>query len=900
MRVGQSVYTLNRGVVDRRALARVDVKKLQIAAQVQTNYMPRVFGTMGIRPGLKYLGATDDNNFARYLLHLFATDDFSLLELTDQSMRIWIGDSVLTRPAVTTAITNGTFSSDLSGWTDMDAGSAVSQWVSPGYMELKGDGTSRAIREQHVTTVETGTEHALRILIARGPVMLRVGSTSGDDDYISETVLYEGEHSLSFTPNGDFYVRFFSTYAYAVWVNSCTIESAGAVSISTPWRTSSFSKIRYDQSGDVIFVACKGLQQRRIERRGTRPGARSWSVVLYQSPDGPFNIQNTSAVTLSASAITGDITVTSSESMFKSDHVGALFSITSVGQTTTVNVSAENTFSTPVRVSGIGNDRIVTFTISGVFVGTVKVQRSFDGAVWTNVGGALVWTAPSNYAYNDTLDNQIVFYRIGINTGDYTSGTATCSASIASGSVRGIVRITSFTNSTTVGAQVLTDLGGTAASSVWQEGQWSDLNGWPTAVAIHEGRMWWAGLNGIWGSISDAYDSFDETFLGDAGTINRTIGAGPVDTINWILSLKGLITGAQGAEYTVRSSSLDEPLTPTNFNMKSSSTQGSGQVAALKIDQGGYYVDRTGCKVFELAFNIRNYDYDSTNLMELCPEIGLPGITRIAVQRKPDTRIHAVRSDGTAIVGVINISEEVMAWVPIETDGVIEDVVIAPAAAGDLDDQVYYVVARTVQNSTVRYLEKWAQEVDCRGDSLCYLADSYVSFSGTSTTTFSVPHLKNKDVVVWADGVDVGTDDSTTEWTQRYSVDDSGIVTLNSPASDVVIGLGYDATFQSSKLGLTMDGRSALNEQKRAVHLGMILADTHRRGVRFGADFDRMDDLPGIENGRPVTEEVREEYDENVFVFPGKWTTDLRVCLKSSAPRPATVMAFTLSDIEQN
>jgi hypothetical protein len=64
------------------------------------------------------------------------------------------------------------------------------------------------------------------------------------------------------------------------------------------------------------------------------------------------------------------------------------------------------------------------------------------------------------------------------------------------------------------------------------------------------------------------------------------------------MSLKGLILGAQGTEQVVRASSLDEPLTPTNFNVKGSSTQGSGAVDAVKVDQGGYFVNRSGVKVF--------------------------------------------------------------------------------------------------------------------------------------------------------------------------------------------------------------------------------------------------------------------------------------------------------------
>jgi hypothetical protein len=44
VRASQSLYALNRGVVSRLGLARMDVKKLAMAAQTQTNWMPRVLG----------------------------------------------------------------------------------------------------------------------------------------------------------------------------------------------------------------------------------------------------------------------------------------------------------------------------------------------------------------------------------------------------------------------------------------------------------------------------------------------------------------------------------------------------------------------------------------------------------------------------------------------------------------------------------------------------------------------------------------------------------------------------------------------------------------------------------------------------------------------------------------
>ena len=50
--------TFNRGVLSRNALARLDLKRTALAAEEQTNFMPRAFGPMSLRPGLKHLGTT--------------------------------------------------------------------------------------------------------------------------------------------------------------------------------------------------------------------------------------------------------------------------------------------------------------------------------------------------------------------------------------------------------------------------------------------------------------------------------------------------------------------------------------------------------------------------------------------------------------------------------------------------------------------------------------------------------------------------------------------------------------------------------------------------------------------------------------------------------------------------
>lgn len=902
MRGAQTLFALNRGVVSPLALARSDVKKLALAAQTQTNWLPRVLGPMMLRPGRSYLGSTASNLAARYLKFIFATDDTALLELTNQAMRVWIDDVLLTRPVVTTTITNGTFAGNITGWTDMDEAGAVSQWAAGNLMQLVGTGSSFAIREQQVTVAggNIGLEHGVRVVVGRGPVTITIGSTSGGEDYLKETDLNTGEHSLSITPSGNFFIRFFSRRAFSVLLNGCTMEAAGVVTLTTPWTAAKLQDVRSAQSGDVLFVACKGLQQRRIERRGTRPGARSWSVVLYQADNGPFQVPNTTPTTINASGITGTVDLGASAPLFKSTHLGALFSITSAGQQVTAAGAANGVTTSSIVVTGVGSDRVFSIEISGDATGsTVNLQRSYDNSTWSTIGAPESWTANVTTTYNDSLDNQIVYYRLILAT-RVAPDSVTMVLRIGSGSKRGVVRINGVVSSVLAIADVLTDLGGTSSSANWQESNWSDERGWPTSVCLHEGRLWWAGQNGVWGSVSDDYVSFDETTLGNSGPINRTIGSGPVDTINWLVSLKGLALGAQGAEHVARASSLDEPLTPNNFNVKSPSTQGSGSVEAIKADQTAYFVNRSGVKVFSFTYSAGDGDYVANCLMELVPEIGQPGIVRMDVQRLPDTRIHCVRSDGTAVVAIINRVEEVLAWVPVETSGFIEDVVILPALDGNLDDQVYYVVKRTISGATVRYLEKWAQEEDCQGGALNCQADAYVTYTGAAATVIAgLTHLEGEEVVVWANGQDVGTNDSARPWTQRYTVA-GGQITLAAAATNVVVGLGYSAQFKSAKLALAVQGAMPLNRHKKLDHVGFVLVNTHPKGVRFGPTLDEtgsmaMDDMPAIERGTDAGTAVIQDYDEDMIEFPGTWTTDARVCLLAQAPRPATVLAISLT-----
>ncbi len=886
-RTDVSLLAFNRGVLSPRALSRLDMKRTAFSAEIQENWMPRTYGSMALRTGREYLGTTYNNEKSVSVPFIYSLTDLASIEVGSGHFVVSVDNAFVSRPSVSTAVTNGSFESDLTGWADEDETGATSAWATGGYMSLVGTGYNFAVRTQtlSISSGDQNKRHALRIIVSKGRATFRVGSTSGGDEYIEETVLSEGEHSLSFTPTGSsVYLRLSSETRYATKISSCLIEASGTMVISSPWVEADLPLIRTEQSGDVVYVWCKGHQPRKIERRGTY----SWSLVKYQPEDGPFRSINNGPVTITPSAQIGDVTLTASKRLFKSDHVGALWRITSIGQAVSADLSGSEQYTEAIRVTGVDSSRIFRIIITGTFSATVRLQRSVsEVGSWVDVN---YWTGTKDGDYDDGLDNTVAYYRLGIKSGEYTSGTASASLSYSNGSLDGIVKITGFTSETSVSAQVLKYLGGTAASRTWEEGQWSDYRGWPSSGLIGDGRFWSAGNDKYVGSVSGTYESYDDTIEGDSAVINKSIGQGPVASINWMLMLKRLALGGDMSEYFVVSSSLDEPLTVTASSLKTTSTQGSSPIAAVKVDNSGVFVHRSGNRLFSLTFDGNINNYVSEDLSKIASELFEAGIVKLVVQRQPDTRVHILLADGSAVIMVYDPLEEVRCFISYACAGFIEDMLVLPQSG---EDFVRYTVKYTINESEVRYYEKWALETECLGGTLNKQADSFLVYEGAATNTLSAPHLVGEDVIVWADGKDLSPDDEIGVQ-KTYTVGAGGTITLDEGVTveSAVYGLPYKARFKSSKLAEIFSDGTTLGKNKKIDQLSLCFWKTHARGVIFGRDFDHLDNLPRVINGVEVgADDILEALDNEPVAFEGTWDIDARLCLEAKAPRPCTITA---------
>lgn len=873
------LYSLNGGEVSRLALTRLDLNRLTISAERVENFLISTLGWIGLRPGTADLGGTRSNLKTQLVRFVGTTSTCSLLELTANALRVRNDGSLVTRSAVTSVIANGSFSGGTTtGWTTSVASGGAVAGVGP-HATIKGSGLVRSYLRQAVTIPagSAGVEHGLRITVPKGPVYFRIGTASGLDDIVAEKVLSTGAYSLAVVLTGTVYIEFSASDLAARQVGPVAFEAAGTMELPTIWGASDIGFMRYDQQGDVIFCAHRGYRQKRIESLSRR----SWGVVDYVPKKGPFLTTPETPAAITPSGQSGSITLTSSRPIFNAQQVGALWELTHPGQNPSATLGSADQYTTPIRVVGVTNTRKFHISISGTWSGRVTLQQA--------IGSPDSWQSPKSYTTNqeidfdDGYDNSVIYYRLGIKPGDYTSGAAVVSLTYTGGSTIGVVMITGFTSPTVVSADVVEPLGDTTGTSTWREGNWSDFRGWPRSEKFQDGRLIWLGKNYLFGSVSDDYANYDDTITGDSAPVIRSIATGPADGNIWILRLYRLFVASAISITGIRSSSLDEPITATAFTARDIDELGAADVAPVSVAGRGIYVGRSGIDLFEIVGNGGVGDYAVNSLTRMNPEIAEIGIVMIAAQRRPEPRIWCVLADGTMALVTYNRDENVVAWQRWTTTGFVENVEILPNL---VQDDVYVVVQRVFGGSMVRRVELCSYENDTRGGATHRTADSgRLVTSGSPTTTFNIPDFAGLPVVVW----------TAEKKAYEITASGTGAIVLPAPTTSAWIGLGYTGRFQSTKLAYASQTGTALNQKKRVDHLGLNFDTTVRAGVRFGPSFDRLDPLPLVVKGREVDPTlVEQDIDDVPTPFNGTWDTDSRFCIEAKAPYPCRVKAAVL------
>ena len=961
-KVTTDLHSFNAGEASAAALARVDQEQLRLAAEREENLFPYVIGKAIMRPGTRYvnrLNLQPDTGQVIAIPFARSSTQTALIELSANTatQKMWMrvvgtNDSLVSYPAVTCSVYPATAS---TGWSTVITGDAVANFDANGCALYAPSNGSRVILKQTFTTSSIGTLHALRIKIGgqhSNTMKFRCGSTDGAYDLFGISDLGVGVHSLAFTPAAaTFYIQFEYAATQPLSVVSIAFQSAGEMVLPVPFTDMpadyDLTKVRHTQSLDEIFVALSDTQQVILQHRGPN----SWSACSYYADDGPFLVsQFDPTICLTPSATSGYSTISASANFFTDDMVGELLQITHASMAASFGITGADVYTPPFRVVGVqaSGDRGWNAVISGTWAGTIICERSYDD----QFSGFNAYATAGSITVNGTLsvddadDNSITWYRLKFSA--YTSGTANIKITYGGYGYSGACRIVSVASSTSASSVVVSPFANTLPTNLWLEGDWSPKRGYPTATTLFDGRLWWARDDQFWGSVSDDYFSYavsmsaktttsGTTVVGDSSSIQRRIATGgSYDDVVFMLPLQRLIFGTSGAEVSARTSSLDEPLTPTNITLRDASSQGAAQASPVKIDKRGIFIQRSTHKLYALSYDVYSQDYNGDNLMRLNEDIGYPtdpayttGFTQIMVQRQPETYIWGVRSDGVCCNLLYEPAEKVMGWFRVTTGrhdaanmDTLDRVTWMAGLPSEGEDIVYMLTQRTAGGQTYAYLERFVSHYDTltrEWDAATqtqttapgiYQADCHIQVTpsgGGNLTLTGLSHLEGRTVI--ALGYSAARQSYgpllSSNGTPYYTVS-GGSITLGEPADtsktpEITVGLPYTGYYKSAKLAYgAPQGQTALLKKKKVASAGLLAQDTHPDALLIGCDFDgieTMDPLPRIEDLQPVqtTGTLQRVHDKATFPIANVWDTDARICVQVNPGYSATLSGLVVS-----
>ena len=218
---------------------------------------------------------------------------------------------------------NGTFTSDISGWTDKSVGSGSIAHSTNLMNIVSADASNYGWAEEQITTV-IGQRYVLGFVIGTGAISLQIGNSSGGTQVYTSTEFAVGTHTLEFTAQstdtymgwkhttaathtldtvtlktGDFdkkvrlvpfefsttqaYILEFGNLFIRVYKDNGPIQTAGPVEITTPYLEADLLELKFCQSADTLYIAHRGYAPRKL----TRSSHTAWTLSTISFSGAP-------------------------------------------------------------------------------------------------------------------------------------------------------------------------------------------------------------------------------------------------------------------------------------------------------------------------------------------------------------------------------------------------------------------------------------------------------------------------------------------------------------------------------------------------------------------------------------------------------------------------------------
>jgi len=457
----------------------------------------------------------------------------------------------------------------------------------------------------------------------------------------------------------------------------------------------------------------------------------------------------------------------------------------------------------------------------------------------------------------------------------------------------GYGKITARTSTTVVTIEILKDMGSTSSSTDWSLGAFSDTTGHPSCVTFFEQRLVFAATlsqpQTLFFSKSGDYENMDENrggTIADDDAIIYTIASNQVNAIRFMTATRTLIVGTAGGEFTVSGGTVDTAITPTNILIKKQSNHGSANLDAIAAGNATLFLQRAKRKVRELAYNFDVDGYIAPDMTILAEHITEGGITQMAYQQEPNQIVWMVRADGQLIGFTYQREQQVTAWHRQVFGGsfdsgsaICESVAVIPTDNSEY--QVWVIIKRTIDSSTVRYIEYLNNfDFDETDNTSFNFLDSQLSYSGSATTTISgLDHLEGETVSVLANGA-----------THPNKTVSSGAITLDRSSTNVKVGLGYTSLLQTMRLDAGSQNGTSQAKTKRIFDITLRLYETV--GVEVGPDLNNMERIPFRSSANPMDQAIPVYTGDKEVEFRGNYETDGFIYVRQNQPLPLTVLSL--------
>lgn len=245
----------------------------------------------------------------------------------------------------------------------------------------------------------------------------------------------------------------------------------------------------------------------------------------------------------------------------------------------------------------------------------------------------------------------------------------------------------------------------------------------PIAVAFYESRLWFLGTNirptVLFGSRApnDAGAPRFDDFTGGADADHACFFAlspvnGVVDYIRWGAGTPNfLLVGTFGGVFRVSGGGLDEPITPSNVNVRQLDAYGCDEALSAYGDRP-FYIQRGGKHLRSIKYSPDSDGFLSYDLLLNAEHMAESPLSALAFKSGVPSAIWVVREDGVLVGMTVEGLENVAGWhrhTAGGTSAAFLDLAVLPRQSAD--DQLWVVTERTINGVTRRYVEYQADDV---------------------------------------------------------------------------------------------------------------------------------------------------------------------------------------------